>query len=962
MQNAVLAHSIRRALMAMACSTLAFTLAPTNAHASKPDTANATSQGNTLTAAPKTSKAQDQQTKKKASDKKGTSADNQPITNLGGISVTGQLAALRRAQAVKRDAIGIVDSVSAEEAGKFPDQNVADALQRVPGVSVNRSGGESNQITVRGFGPNFVNVLLNGRTMATAAPDRAFDFDIMPSAIISTAVVHKTANATLEEGGIGGTVNIVTARPFDFKGFHANASVAGVYDTVGGNGTSNAKTTPKVTAMIGNTNADDTFGWLASVMYYKRDHTEQSVNTSGWIPNLDYSNINPAYTNISLPQTLQGQVMLETRTRRSFNGAIDWKPIDNLTVKLDSFFSNYKVDSKYSAFGLFMNTSDVQALTADSHGTALSYTRGNTGILSNDYIVESNPRNAYNEQHGLNVAYQFDNSTTLTLDSSFSKAWNKQSPNGYFFVLGTRNVGVNPTWVNNGSNLLPSYSNIISTTNTSDLRAHYFGYGTQSPNVSDRIMENRLHLTKTFVSGVLAKLDFGVQHSERAKTLLTYQTPNAVGCSEYCGYVAKVPASAAGAHIFHAGSLVNGVSPGFPQQWVTYDVNKLANYLASPAAYDQLPNPGAYAKKLAANGGGFAAQPNLGTYGRIVEIVNSAYGEATFEGDAWNDPWTLNVGLRYSKTQTTSHAYSEPVIAITVNPLDTSNAIPTYGPLQPIAARGSYSKWLPSADFKINLRDNLIFRLAASKTMTRPKLSDLTAAKAYNFRPQNQTVTSGNAKLQPYVSTNFDTSLEWYINRDSYISLDGFYKKVTNFTTLITEPTTILGFPFQLTKPVNLNTATIKGAEFTFNYQFHQLPAPFDGLGTAMNYTYVTSNASLNNGVGAAGGKFAVPGIGDSANFSAYYQKGPVQVRLAYNWRAKYLTSIAGAQSQPTTVKAYGQLDFSGSYKIHGNLSVFLTATNLTNENIFRYQVYPNRPSYAEMDGRTFTLGLRDSW
>jgi iron complex outermembrane receptor protein len=130
-----------------------------------------------------------------------------------------------------------------------------------------------------------------------------------------------------------------------------------------------------------------------------------------------------------------------------------------------------------------------------------------------------------------------------------------------------------------------------------------------------------------------------------------------------------------------------------------------------------------------------------------------------------------------------------------------------------------------------------------------------------------------------------------------------------------------------------------------------------------VNYTHVDSNASINPALLATAGKFAVPGIGDSGNISGYYEEGPVQLRLAYNWRGKYLSSIADPNEagQPTTTKAYGQLDFSGSYAIGSNLSVFLTATNLLRETIFKYQVYANRPTYAEADGGTVTLGIRGS-
>ena len=538
-----------------------------------------------------------------------------------------------------------------------------------------------------------------------------------------------------------------------------------------------------------------------------------------------------------------------------------------------------------------------------------------------------------------------------------SKAWNKESANSYFMVIGTRNIGTNPTWTNNGPDQLPSYTNLLSTTDPTDLHAHCCSQGGQSTNVSDHILQSRLHLSQSFVEGVLANLDFGIEGTDRTKTLVNWSSPNSLLCAEYCGYIATVPADAIDAHVFNAGNLVGGISPGFPTQWLTYDVNKLLAYLASPAAYNQLPDPAAFAAKLAANGGSFAARPDPASYSRINEITKSAYAKANLQGDMFNDPWTLELGLRYSKTRTTSRAYSVPLTAITVNPNDTSNAIPTYGALAPIDAQGSYYNGCRRRTSSSTCVDNLMFRLAASKTITRPDLSNLSAATSYNFRPHTQGVNKGNTDLLPYSSRNYDTCLEWYINDVSYLALSGFYKRVNNFTTLVTTQTDILGFPFDLTQPVNLNTATIKGEELTFNYQFSRLPAPFDGLGMAANYTHVTSSASIDPSIIASAGKFAVPGIGDSANLSAYYEKGPVQFRLAYNWRDKYLSTISGDESQPTTVKAYGQLDLSASYKLDKHFTIFADATNLR-EKIFRYQVYSNRPTYAEIDGRTFSLGF----
>jgi TonB-dependent receptor len=877
------------------------------------------------------------------------------------IVISGQRAAIRRAEDIKLKSVGVVDAVSAEEAGKFPDQNVADALQRVPGVAVNRSGGESSQITVRGFGPDFVNVTLNGRTLATDAKDRAFNFDVLPSELISTAEVHKTASADIEEGGIGGTVNIVTARPLDFRGFHAAGSLAGVNDSI--NHAVSGNVTPKASLLLGDSNEDHTFGWLVSAMYYKRNDQIQEVDTGGWYTGVNETKVNPAYTSVSVPQTLALSLLHETRTRQGLSAAIDWLPLDKLKVSLDGMISQYKVASAYHGFGSYGNTGDIQALTVDANGTALSYTRTNTGNLANDYIEQSNPRNAYNVQGGLNVAYAFTDSTSLDWDSALSSAWNKAGGDGYFLVVGARNFGVNPQWTNNGPDHLPSYSNLLSTTATSDLHVHCCNEGGQSPDVEDQIQENRLHLTTSFDGEVSTKLDFGAEYTNRTKTQFNVATLNNLLCGEYCGYVASVPASAIGAYVFNAGTLVNGVSPGAPTQWLAYNPYAYLNYLTTPAAYNQLPNPAKFAAALAANGGTFAPHEDLTSYSRVQEKTRAAYVKSDFDGHAFDMRWFLDVGLRYSHTQTISGAYSTPLLAITVNPNDTSNALPTYGALSPISESGSYSEWLPSANFKLNLRDDLVFRLALSKTESRPDLSNLSAATTYNFRPTNQSLTIGNVNLKPYTSNNFDSGLEWYMDSLSYIAVDGFYKKVSNFNTVIQTTTTVLGFPFFLNEPVNLNTATISGEEFTVNYQFTRLPKPFDGLGASVNYTHVDSNASINPALLATAGKFAVPGIGDSGNLSGYYEEGPIQLRLAYNWRGKYLSSIADPNEagQPTTTKAYGQLDFSGSYAISSNISVFLTATNLLRETIFKYQVYPNRATYAEADGGTITLGVRGS-
>ena len=968
MQQTKMALALRKALMAMGMVCTVGYGAQTYAQ-----TATPTSTSDTQAATPTSQAASPEQKKKGAKD----TTDDKKVTELGGVAVTGQLAALQRAQAIKQDAVNVVDSISAEEAGKFPDPNVADALQRVPGVSVNRSGGESSQIAVRGFGPEFVAVTVNGRKMATASGSRAFNFDVLPSEIISVAQVNKTSSADISEVDIGGVVDIQTARPLDFSGYHGAWSAAGVNSNLTGDW--EGKTTPKASGLFGWTNADHTFGWMASATYYKRKDTQLNTQANSWYANQDISSLsklsNPNYTNVAVPETLASNVLDETRTRKGFSGAIDWKPIDNLTVQLDTLFSSYKVDSLEHEFGQYGNTADINSLTTDSNNTVLGFTRNGSGpnVMANDYVMSFIPSYEKSYQNGLNLGYDIDADTKISLDVSSSKAWNKQSPNGYFLVIGAKNFGTNPTWTNGGDNQPPSYSNILSSTDPNNLKAHCCNAGSGN-NVTNKVDQYQIKFDKSFHDGTLTRLEFGGQYNDQSVKSVSWGTPNGILCNAYCGYNITVPPDAVGAYVYNAPKKINGVSsPGLPSQWIQYDPRAYLAWLASPAAYNQLPDDkrNALLAGLAANGGTLDAAPNPGSYNKVGEKEKSFFAKAVLEGTMWDKPWALDIGVRYLNVTSTSTAINQPPISYRVDPNDTSNGQVAYGPLAPQSANGGYHKWLPSLNFKLNLLDNLVYRASVSKSLTPPELSNLYYNKGFGTRPNSLTISQGNPNLQPYTSRNFDMGLEWYIDDASYLAVEGFYKKVSNFSTLVSTPVPFLtdqntGKPFiwTLTQPVNLNSSNIYGEELTFNYQFKNLlPDPFDGLGMAFNYTHVSSSTSLSPGVIATSGKFAVPGIGNSANLSAYYEKGPVQVRLAYNWRGSYLENISyGAGAQPATRTSYGQLDLSASYAFNKHLSMFVSGTNLTHEHLYDYSVYRNRFLYAEADGTVYTVGVRGTF
>jgi len=891
-----------------------------------------------------------------------TGGGDAAASTLDTVQVTGVRSSLQKSQIIKQDFIGTVDAVSAEDVGKFPDQNVADALQRVPGVSVDRSGGESRYITVRGFGPEFNTVTLNGRTLATENEGREFSFDILPSELISAAEVQKTSTANSPEGSIGATVNIRTQRPLDNPGLHVAAALSGVYDDTSEN------TKPKVSGLISQTNADGTFGALLSVVRYQRSHINERAITGGWLTE------DAGVNGIAIPRNLRYDVIREERTRTGVNTALDWHPSQTVKLGVDAMYSKYRIGSDINSVGFWSDPDDIIDITADENNTATRFIRSDTGALGTDHANFSgfgNARDASNKQVGVHLNWQPGEQTTLDVDGSWSKAENNNAPQDNYYVgLGARNIGVNPVWELNPGGF-PSYSNLLSLTDASNVRAHVVDrFGNMT---SDEIGEFKANLTRSFYDGALARLQFGASASTRTK-----EVDDSVKIADelingYAGYTARVPEEFL--KVFNAGNVAGSNGP---TQWLTLDPEQYIAWLATPAAWEQLAPGGALydpddvvdgknrvqriMEMLDRYGGGFnpIAWP-LNDW-KVREKNYAAFVQADFEGDWGQMPWQLNLGVRYIRTDLTSNAVSAQVEAITGNPGDPTQAIVHFtDPPVPLSKRSRYHDWLPSLNFRLNVRDDLILRVSASETLTRPTLTNLRASEEIVVRPPGPgTYTTGNADLKPYTSKNVDLGLEWYINDSSYLALAGFYKNVSHFVAMVTGPTTILDYPFMQTMPVNAESAIIKGAELSFQYTFDRLPSPFDGLGVQLNYTAVDSQQSFDPKI--VSGQFAVVGLSDSGNLVIFYEKGRFGFRAAYNWREEYLADISGDQGEPSTVNSYEQLDLSTSVKLNAHLSLFAEATNITGETESAWQRYRNRAHWRADNGRTMTLGIRGSW
>jgi iron complex outermembrane recepter protein len=342
---------------------------------------------------------------------------------------------------------------------------------------------------------------------------------------------------------------------------------------------------------------------------------------------------------------------------------------------------------------------------------------------------------------------------------------------------------------------------------------------------------------------------------------------------------------------------------------------------------------------LAANGGTLDVVLVPSNSGDVNERTFSAFAQASFGGNFGARDWSANLGLRWTKTDITSTGFGQEILSITT-PAAGGDPVVNLSPAQALEEKGSYDQFLPSANFKIDVVDSVIFQAAVARTLTRATLSDLLLIRNINARERERTISDGNPGLLPLIGWNYDAALTWYIDRSSYLSVAAFQKDLSNLSESVTTTIQVLGFDFRRTRPENVGDDRIRGVEIGGQYTFTGLPAPFDGFGVQGNTSFVGDEGNTYNVVG-------------------FYEKGPLQMRLAYNYREAYEQTAQGNRGQPVNVAAYGIADASINYAITPNVTLFAQGLNIFNEKTFTYSVYPERVITYETYGPRYALGLR---
>ena len=364
--------------------------------------------------------------------------------NLGEIVVTGLRQSLVTNETIKRNSSGIVDAITAEDIGKFPDTNLAESIQRIPGVTIDRQNNEGSRVTVRGFGPEFNLVTLNGRSMpgnlapGGATATRSFDFENLSADGISGITVYKTGRADVPSGGIGSTINITTARPFDFNSMRATFSAKATDDTSSKVG---AKVTPEFSGLFSDTFFDDRVGFLVNGSYSKRNSQEQDANINGWLqnqfapgdPRVTSSSTNPDGNNWA-PRNEGWGVIDHQRERINGQAVLQFKPVDSLVATADYTYTFYKDMNQTHTFGAWFDYGpNPTSAIINSHGTVTNLV--DTGS-DDSYFASNDETMNQNGSAGFNLKWQASDTVTVEFDAHHSTA---DSGGG---ALGTNNFGI----------------------------------------------------------------------------------------------------------------------------------------------------------------------------------------------------------------------------------------------------------------------------------------------------------------------------------------------------------------------------------------------------------------------------------------------------------------------------------------------------------------------------------------
>jgi TonB-dependent receptor len=723
------------------------------------------------------------------------------------IVTTGIRGSLTRSMDVKRSSTGVVDAISAEDIGKFPDPNLAESLQRITGVSIDRQRGEGSQVTVRGFGPEYNLVTINGRQMPTHnGINRSFNFADLASEAVAGVQVYKTGQANVPSGGVGSTINISTPRPLSGEPTFSLAGRA-VADTSTRAGDS---VTPEFSGIYLDRFMDDKVGIAITASHQRRNNGVNAGIVNGWytrpgddlLPDgtvnvrvpADENNINRPTSpdeNYSIPQSVAYNIAEFEQERTNAQLVLQWAPTDNITTTVDYLRAEYDLERSYSDLSAWF--SNTAALSQSSEWTAgpiaspIIYSETND---FNDFAMGTGEDGSTNltESIGFNLEWWLTDRLMLEFDYHDSTADRRaNSPNGtssLITIASFNKVGQSfitgyelPIFSNNlnsgGEENRPLYANDMLIT------------GSVFSNEIAIMDLEQAKLAGSFEFTENSSIDFGVQRTEvsNRSATSTVQLDNWGGLTEP-GYISDIVVRSTIDGQFD--ELSGHDHPDLQTEYFTADLADLQArgeqwYAQNGLTYADVGDCGT----------GYCASTDWENDIRTEEETIAAYLQYAWSGDLFSIPTNFRLGVRHEQTDITSAAlntiYSGSSWVGAGNELNITEALDEDGnAIQGFTdVRGDYDVTLPNLDIDIEPWENMVFRLSLSETITRPNYNDIKGGLIPNstqFFPNTRPQASaGNPGLVPIQSENLDFSFEWYYADGSYLSIGYFDKNVDNF-------------------------------------------------------------------------------------------------------------------------------------------------------------------------------------
>jgi iron complex outermembrane recepter protein len=882
-----------------------------------------------------------------------------PRTNeLEEVIVTGIRAGLRSSLEVKRDAIQVVDAISAEDVGDFPDKNIGEALQRVTGVQITRQDGEGRGVSIRGADPGLNRVEINGSSALslTVGGGRDVDFRDIPVEFISRLEVVKSATPDMTEGGVGGTVRVITRRPFDSTEPYLAGSVQGVYSDLADS------YDPKVALIGSRTFLDDTLGVLLSASWEERNLDSHNARTTGWVrraPTATGAGATPGRgTDVNADGTLDWipeipRYILDRRDteRTAFNGIVEWRPSDDFTLFAEGTYAEgqEEVSSMLMQLGAAAGLIDYAASTVGADNTVNHLEITSSAAFPIDLAYRNINGNLAREQYTTALGAKWSVGA-FNLDARMTYAGadvQNDEKNSTATIFGVPRAVIDYR----GGEGAPNFSFPGLDTTSGQLVNNLAAVFNPRTNTQEEV-GGKFNVEYLPESSWLTSIKTGAELRTLtmdsllfSRTIeITSRTP--LPASSGARTTVAAPQATIQA-IVDSFSGVNDIGffdtgdlgfPGGVRAWndngnATYNATILASGLTLDP-YGPNPNPDM-------NG---TFQNYLDTW-EVEEKTKAAYAQASFGFEEWAVPVSGTLGVRYVDTDTVSSGY---------NRVQSSSGV-TY----PRGSRsGGYEKWLPSLNLRFDITESLVGRMTAGSVMARPSPSQLALRRSLDTRV-NRTGTRGNPDLQPFEADQYDIGLEWYFSADSYVSAALFRKEISSFIINQTSAEDGDGVAcdfdtnpncYFITRPVNgTDKVTINGVEAGAQLAMSFLPGPWDGFGLLANVTYQDDKGYKQRNF-FTNEILPFPGLSDlSYNFSLYFENARFNARASYNWREEWLITPAGRGGLPEFNEEYGSLDASFGVNITPEITVFLEAVNLLDE-----QRIENNNPYRRIGNETF--------